>query len=127
MKPSVDAFESRVNAMKAIQGHILARAVYSGLFRRSKRSPGKRRSNRDRAILCDYRGRAREPCGCHRPIESSTLLEPVWRPICTDCFDSFGLVGPRGGVPKRAASLSRSVEVKFVADFTDRDSIFGGT
>jgi Raf kinase inhibitor-like YbhB/YbcL family protein len=32
--PAADAFETRVNVMKAIQGHILAKAVYGGLFRR---------------------------------------------------------------------------------------------
>lgn len=34
VKPSSDAFETRANVLKAIQGHILAKAVYSGLFRR---------------------------------------------------------------------------------------------
>src|SRR5246127_262102 len=34
VKPSSDAFEARANVMKAIQGHILAKAVYGGLFRR---------------------------------------------------------------------------------------------
>jgi Raf kinase inhibitor-like YbhB/YbcL family protein len=34
VKPSADAFETRANVMKAIQGHILAKAVYGGLFRR---------------------------------------------------------------------------------------------
>jgi Raf kinase inhibitor-like YbhB/YbcL family protein len=34
VKPSGDAFETRVIVMKAIQGHILAKAVYGGLFRR---------------------------------------------------------------------------------------------
>jgi Raf kinase inhibitor-like YbhB/YbcL family protein len=34
VKPSGDAFETRVNVMKAIQGHILGKAVYTGLFRR---------------------------------------------------------------------------------------------
>jgi hypothetical protein len=34
VKPSVDAFETRANVMKAMQGHILAKAVYGGLFRR---------------------------------------------------------------------------------------------
>jgi Raf kinase inhibitor-like YbhB/YbcL family protein len=34
VKPSNDAFETRANVIKAIQGHILAKAVYSGLFRR---------------------------------------------------------------------------------------------
>ena len=32
--PAADAFESRANVMKAIQGHVLAKAVYGGLFRR---------------------------------------------------------------------------------------------
>jgi Raf kinase inhibitor-like YbhB/YbcL family protein len=34
VKPSADAFETRAGVMKAIQGHILAKAVYGGLFRR---------------------------------------------------------------------------------------------
>lgn len=34
VQPTADAFESRANVMKAIQGHILAKAVYGGLFRR---------------------------------------------------------------------------------------------
>jgi Raf kinase inhibitor-like YbhB/YbcL family protein len=34
VKPSTDAFETRANVMKAVQGHILAKAVYGGLFRR---------------------------------------------------------------------------------------------
>jgi Raf kinase inhibitor-like YbhB/YbcL family protein len=34
VKPSSDAFETRANVMKAIQGHILAKAVYGGLFKR---------------------------------------------------------------------------------------------
>ena len=34
VKPTGDAFETRANVMKAIQGHILAKAVYGGLFRR---------------------------------------------------------------------------------------------
>jgi Raf kinase inhibitor-like YbhB/YbcL family protein len=34
VQPSSDAFETRANVMKAIQGHILAKAVYGGLFRR---------------------------------------------------------------------------------------------
>ena len=32
--PSGDAFETRANVIGAIQGHILAKAVYGGLFRR---------------------------------------------------------------------------------------------
>jgi Raf kinase inhibitor-like YbhB/YbcL family protein len=34
VKPSADAFETRANVMKAIQGHIVGKAVYGGLFRR---------------------------------------------------------------------------------------------
>jgi Raf kinase inhibitor-like YbhB/YbcL family protein len=34
VKPTADAFETRTNVMKAIQGHILAKAVYGGLFKR---------------------------------------------------------------------------------------------
>jgi len=34
VKPTADAFETRANVLKAIQGHILAKAVYGGLFRR---------------------------------------------------------------------------------------------
>jgi Raf kinase inhibitor-like YbhB/YbcL family protein len=32
--PGADAFETRANVMKAVQGHILGKAVYVGLFRR---------------------------------------------------------------------------------------------
>jgi Raf kinase inhibitor-like YbhB/YbcL family protein len=32
--PAADAFESRANVMKAIQGHVLGKAVYGGLFKR---------------------------------------------------------------------------------------------
>src|SRR5215472_6501890 len=34
VKPSGDAFDTRASVLKAIQGHILAKAVYGGLFRR---------------------------------------------------------------------------------------------
>ena len=34
IQPAADAFESRANVMKAIQGHILGKAVYGGLFKR---------------------------------------------------------------------------------------------
>jgi Raf kinase inhibitor-like YbhB/YbcL family protein len=34
VQPAADAFESRANVFKAIQGHILGKAVYGGLFRR---------------------------------------------------------------------------------------------
>lgn len=34
VQPTADAFETRANVLKAIQGHILAKAVYGGLFRR---------------------------------------------------------------------------------------------
>jgi Raf kinase inhibitor-like YbhB/YbcL family protein len=32
--PSADAFETRANVMRAMQGHVLGKAVYGGLFRR---------------------------------------------------------------------------------------------
>jgi hypothetical protein len=32
--PGTDAFETRANVMKAIQGHIIGKAVYMGLFHR---------------------------------------------------------------------------------------------
>jgi Raf kinase inhibitor-like YbhB/YbcL family protein len=34
VQPGADAFESRANVIKAMQGHILGKAVYGGLFRR---------------------------------------------------------------------------------------------
>ena len=34
VQPASDAFETRANVMKAIQGHILGKAVYGGLFKR---------------------------------------------------------------------------------------------
>ena len=34
VQPAADAFETRANVTKAIQGHILAKAVYGGLFKR---------------------------------------------------------------------------------------------
>jgi Raf kinase inhibitor-like YbhB/YbcL family protein len=34
VQPTADAFATRANVLKAIQGHILAKAVYGGLFRR---------------------------------------------------------------------------------------------
>ena len=34
VQPTADAFETRAAVLKAIQGHILAKAVYGGLFRR---------------------------------------------------------------------------------------------
>lgn len=34
VKPSADAFATRAEVIKAIQGHVLAKAVYTGLFRR---------------------------------------------------------------------------------------------
>jgi Raf kinase inhibitor-like YbhB/YbcL family protein len=34
VQPAGDAFETRANVLKAIQGHILGKAVYGGLFRR---------------------------------------------------------------------------------------------
>jgi len=32
--PAADAFETRANVMKAMQGHVLGKAVYGGLFKR---------------------------------------------------------------------------------------------
>jgi Raf kinase inhibitor-like YbhB/YbcL family protein len=34
VEPAADAFETRANVMKAMQGHVLAKAVYGGLFKR---------------------------------------------------------------------------------------------
>jgi Raf kinase inhibitor-like YbhB/YbcL family protein len=34
VQPGTDAFETRANVMKAMQGHVLRKAVYMGLFRR---------------------------------------------------------------------------------------------
>jgi hypothetical protein len=34
VKPTADAFETRANVVKAMQGHILGKAVYGGLFKR---------------------------------------------------------------------------------------------
>src|SRR5579864_7098960 len=34
VQPAADAFDTRANVLKAMQGHILAKAVYGGLFRR---------------------------------------------------------------------------------------------
>jgi hypothetical protein len=34
VQPTADAFETRANVMKAMQGHVLGKAVYGGLFRR---------------------------------------------------------------------------------------------
>jgi Raf kinase inhibitor-like YbhB/YbcL family protein len=34
VRPTADAFETRANVMKAIQGRVLGKAVYGGLFRR---------------------------------------------------------------------------------------------
>jgi hypothetical protein len=34
VQPVADAFETRTLVMKAIQGHILGKAVYMGLFHR---------------------------------------------------------------------------------------------
>jgi Raf kinase inhibitor-like YbhB/YbcL family protein len=34
VKPAADAFETRANVMKAMQGHVLGKAVYGGLFKR---------------------------------------------------------------------------------------------
>jgi Raf kinase inhibitor-like YbhB/YbcL family protein len=34
VQPAADAFETRANVLKAIQGHVLGKAVYGGLFKR---------------------------------------------------------------------------------------------
>lgn len=34
VQPAADAFETRANVMKGMQGHILGKAVYGGLFKR---------------------------------------------------------------------------------------------
>ena len=34
VQPTADAFETRANVFKALQGHIIGKAVYGGLFRR---------------------------------------------------------------------------------------------
>src|SRR6185503_15576369 len=34
VQPVADAFETRTNVMKAMQGHVLGKAVYGGLFKR---------------------------------------------------------------------------------------------
>jgi Raf kinase inhibitor-like YbhB/YbcL family protein len=36
VQPAADAFETRANVFKAMQGHILGKAVYGGLFRRPR-------------------------------------------------------------------------------------------
>ena len=36
VQPAADAFETRTNVVKAMQGHVLGKAVYGGLFRRPK-------------------------------------------------------------------------------------------
>ena len=36
VQPAADAFETRANVMKAIQGHVLGKAVYGGLFKRPR-------------------------------------------------------------------------------------------
>jgi Raf kinase inhibitor-like YbhB/YbcL family protein len=34
VQPTADAFETRANVIKAIQGHVLGKAIYGGLFKR---------------------------------------------------------------------------------------------
>ena len=34
VQPTADAFETRASVLKAVQGHVLGKAVYGGLFRR---------------------------------------------------------------------------------------------
>ena len=36
VQPTADAFETRASVLKAIQGHILGKAVYGGLFKRPR-------------------------------------------------------------------------------------------
>jgi phosphatidylethanolamine-binding protein (PEBP) family uncharacterized protein len=36
VQPGTDAFDTRAAVMKAMQGHVLGKAVYGGLFRRPK-------------------------------------------------------------------------------------------
>ena len=36
VQPTTDAFETRANVMKAMQGHVLGKAVYGGLFKRPR-------------------------------------------------------------------------------------------
>src|SRR5213592_1045934 len=36
VQPAADAFETRANVMKAMQGHVLGKAVYGGLFKRPR-------------------------------------------------------------------------------------------
>jgi hypothetical protein len=36
VQPSADPFETRANVMNAIQGHVLGKAAYGGLFRRAQ-------------------------------------------------------------------------------------------
>jgi Raf kinase inhibitor-like YbhB/YbcL family protein len=36
VQPTADAFETRANVFKAMQGHILGKAVYGGLFKRPR-------------------------------------------------------------------------------------------
>jgi len=36
VSPTADAFETRANVLKAMQGHVLGKAVYGGLFRRPR-------------------------------------------------------------------------------------------
>src|SRR5215472_10979923 len=44
VKPTADAFETRASVLKAIQGHILAKAVYGGLFRRPQKAMNHQRT-----------------------------------------------------------------------------------
>lgn len=39
VSPTADAFETRANVMRAMQGHVLGKAVYGGLFRRPAPAP----------------------------------------------------------------------------------------
>jgi hypothetical protein len=39
VQPGTDAFETRTRVMAAMQGHVLGKAVYGGLFRRPPQQP----------------------------------------------------------------------------------------
>jgi len=61
VKPTADAFETRANVMKAIQGHILGKAVYGGLFKR--RHSGVINIRGWPQPTTKHLGRARSACG----------------------------------------------------------------
>src|SRR4029078_7661456 len=54
VQPTADAFETRANIMKALQGHILGKAGYGGLFRRpQERARRRRESPSEERLMCD--------------------------------------------------------------------------